>query len=250
MSKPEECLGNGEANENSVVLFTLRLYNEKPPAIYFGVTTLRKSVFLLLWVTGLLVSSVLCAKPAPIAETRHAIEISIGGIGPGVDAVAYKKLRQLIGNAIAASVIDKFVIYGYGREGGFSACVEDRPSIQPPSKAFEKFVKQLNSIKPDPNTTAYSINRLLTCPPLPTESDRVRVAKSDGSRQCENNGITLAEMQQQLGDISVYAAIKKHDGGLYPAVCGGDTGVFNVYDIAATDLEQAIAAGFFEWTQP
>lgn len=209
---------------------------------------MKKSAFLLLWITGLLASSMLFAKPAPIAETRHAIEISIGGIGPGVDPVAYKKLRQLLGNAVAASVIDKFVIYGYGREGGFSACVEDRPSVQPPSKAFEKFVRQLNGIKPDPSTSFYSVNRLLTCPPLIAASETVRVAKSDESKQCENNGISLADMQQQLGDISVYAASKEYDDHLYPMECGGNTGSFNVYDIAASDLEQAIAVGFFEWT--
>lgn len=208
---------------------------------------MKKSAYLLLWVTGLLVSSVLCAKPAPVVETRHAIEISIGGIGPGVDVVAYKKLRQLIGNAIANSVIDKFVIYGYGREGGFSACVEDRPSDQPPSKAFEKFVKQLNGIKPDPSTSFYSINRLFSCPPLTVEPDTVRVAKPDGSLQCENNGVTLVDMQQQLGNISVYSAVKESDGLIRPAVCGIDTGIFNVYDIAATDLQQALDLGFTEW---
>ncbi|MCX7094168.1 MAG: hypothetical protein NTY50_12060 [Methylobacter sp.] len=211
---------------------------------------MKKPAFLLLWITGLLASSMLYAKPAPIVETRHAIEISIGGIGPGVDPVAYKKLRQLLGNAVAASVIDKFVIYGYGREGGFSACVEDRPSAQPPSKAFEKFVKQLNGIKPDPSTSFYSVNRLLTCPPLPAASDTVRVAKSDESKQCENNGISLADMQQQLGDIRVYVASKEHDDLARIALCGADTGIFNVYVIAAGDLEQAIAAGFSEWTYP
>ncbi len=76
----------------------------------------------------------------------------------------------------------------------------------------------------------------------------MRVAKSDNSRQCENNGITLAEMQQELGDIRVYAMIKENDGLDRIMSCGADSGTFNVYDIAATDLEQAIALGFFEWT--
>lgn len=209
---------------------------------------MKKSVYFLLWFSGLLVSSALYAKPAPVVETRHAVEISIGGIGPGVDAVAYKQLRRVIGNAVANSVIDKFVIYGYGHEGGFSACVEDRPSDQPPSKAFEKFVKQLNGIKPDPSTSFYSINRVLTCPPLTIQPDTVRIAKPDGSLQCENNGITLADMQQQLVGISVYAAAKESDGLIRPAVCGADTGVFNVYDIAAADLQQALDLGFIEWS--
>ena len=208
---------------------------------------MKKSVYLLLWITGLLVSSALYAKPAQVVETRHAIEISIGGIGPGVDVVAYKQLRRLIGNAVANSVIDKFVIYGYGREGGFFACVEDRPSNQPPSKAFEKFVKQLNSIKPDPSTSFYSISRVPTCLPLAIQPDTVRVAKSDGSLQCENNGMSLVDMQQQLSGINVYAASKESDGLMRPAVCGGGTGIFNVYDIAIADLQQALDWGFVEW---
>ena len=210
---------------------------------------MKKSAYLLPCITGLLVSSMLHAKPVPVVETRHAIDISIGGIGPGVDAIAYKKLRHLIGNAIANSVIDKFLIYGYGREGGFSACVEDRPSSQPPSEAFEKFVKQLNGIKPDPSSSFYSVNRLLTCPPLIIKPSTVRVAKSDGGLQCENNGITLTDMQQQLGDIGIYAAIKENDGLMRIAVCGADAGIFNVYEIAATDLKRVLALGFTEWTK-
>jgi hypothetical protein len=62
-------------------------------------------------------------------ETRHAIEININGIGPAVDRMAYKKLRKTIGDAVTNEVIDKFVIYGYGKEGGFSGCIEGRPLL-------------------------------------------------------------------------------------------------------------------------
>jgi len=55
---------------------------KKQPIFHSGVTTLKTSAFLLFWSTGLLANSVFYAKPAPIVETRHAIEISIGGIGP------------------------------------------------------------------------------------------------------------------------------------------------------------------------
>jgi hypothetical protein len=72
----------------------------------------------------LLASSAAFSATEPPAEDRHAIEISIGGNGSGVDMAAYRKLRSLIGNAVGNGVIDKFVIYGYGREGGFSGCVE------------------------------------------------------------------------------------------------------------------------------
>lgn len=212
---------------------------------------MKKLIGLLLCFSGLLGSSLVFAKTMSAPETRHAVEIAIGGIGPAVDAVAYKKLRHLIGIAIANSVIDKFIILGYGIEGGFSACVEDRPSNQAPSKAFERFVRQLKAIRPNPDTTFYTITRLATCPPLVVKPTTLLVAKSDTSLQCEDNsGIALIDMQQQLGNIMVYSSSKENDGLIRPALCGIDTGNFNVYEIAATDLEQAITLGFIEWPKP
>ncbi|MEY2840492.1 MAG: hypothetical protein RJB60_2791, partial [Pseudomonadota bacterium] len=45
------------------------------------------------------------AKPAP-APT--AVEVSIGGIGPGVDATAFKKVKLLISDALYKGTIDYF----------------------------------------------------------------------------------------------------------------------------------------------
>ncbi|MFZ2727619.1 MAG: hypothetical protein WAX77_15305 [Methylococcaceae bacterium] len=212
---------------------------------------MKKIAYLLLVLLGLFGSTAVLAKTPPMPETRHALEISIGGTGVGVDAVAYKTLRQLIGKAVANNVIDKFIVLGYGREGGFSACVEDRPSTQPPSKTFERFVKQISALAYNPNTTFYSVTRLTTCPPLIAKPTTVLVAKSDGGLQCENNsGISVADMQTQLGDITVYSADKESDGLIHPALCGIDAGNFNVYEIAETDLDKAIALGFIEWIKP
>ena len=186
-------------------------------------------------------------------ETRHAIEININGIGPAVDRMAYKKLRKTIGDAVTNEVIDKFVIYGYGKEGGFSGCIEGRPLLTvEPSKNFEKLVKQLTAIKPNRKTTAYSINRVKTCPALVAEVEKpttIFVSKSDESKQCDAVGISLSAMQTQLTDITVYSAVKKSDGLMHIALCGAGTGNYNVYEIAAVDVEKATKIGFSEWIE-
>ncbi len=186
-------------------------------------------------------------------ETRHAIEININGIGPAVDRMAYKKLRKTIGDAVTNEVIDKFVIYGYGKEGGFSGCIEGRPLLTvEPSKNFEKLVKQLTAIKPNRKTTAYSINRVKTCPALVAEVEKpttIFVSKSDESKQCDAVGISLSVMQTQLIDITVYSAVKKSDGLMHIALCGAETGNYNVYEIAAVDVEKATKIGFSEWIE-
>ena len=186
-------------------------------------------------------------------ETRHAIEININGIGPAVDRMAYKKLRKTIGDAVTNEVIDKFVIYGYGKEGGFSGCIEGRHLLTvEPSKNFEKLVKQLTAIKPNRKTTAYSINRVKTCPALVAEVEKpttIFVSKSDESKQCDAVGISLSVMQTQLIDITVYSAVKKSDGLMYIALCGAGTGNYNVYEIAAVDVEKATKIGFSEWIE-
>jgi len=93
------------------------------------------------------------------ASNNRAVEININGIGPAVDAAAFTTVRQVIGAAVANGVIDKFVVYGYGFEGGFTACAQARPK----SKGFPSFVRQLRSIAPRPETTAYNVRLTATC---------------------------------------------------------------------------------------
>ncbi len=92
---------------------------------------------------------------------NNAVEISIGGIGPGVDQAAANTVKQVIGMAVANGVVDKFIVNNdfIPIEGGFTACAEASPS----TKAFPFFVKQLNKIKPDRKTTAYSVQTIPTC---------------------------------------------------------------------------------------
>jgi hypothetical protein len=97
-------------------------------------------------------------KPAP-APT--AVEVSIGGIGPGVDAAAFKKVKLLISDALFKGTIDYFDVYGYGKEGGFSSCMERGRFAAEGS--FENFLKALRAIKPNRSTTAYSVNEVTLC---------------------------------------------------------------------------------------
>lgn len=94
-------------------------------------------------------------------SASKAVEIGIFGIGPAVDAKAYKKVRLVIGNAIAGGILDKFIVRGYGIEGGFSACVEAGRFA--PEKRFNTFVKQLRAIRANPKTTAYSVDPAEFC---------------------------------------------------------------------------------------
>ncbi|MDD5274878.1 MAG: hypothetical protein PHR16_02220 [Methylovulum sp.] len=90
---------------------------------------------------------------------NQAVEIMIGGQGPVVDGAAFQTVRQVIGNAVANGVVDNFIVSGYGKEGGFSACVQASPR----TRGFVSFVQQLRTISPNPNTTAYSITPVVAC---------------------------------------------------------------------------------------
>jgi hypothetical protein len=70
-------------------------------------------------------------------------------------------VRQVIGHAVADGVLDKFVVSGHGVEGGFSACAEASTFGQP--EEFDAFVRQLHTIRPDPQTTAYSVQPAESC---------------------------------------------------------------------------------------
>jgi hypothetical protein len=85
---------------------------------------------------------------------------------------------------------------------------------------------------------------------LPEYQDRpcgeAKVFKYDGSTQCNNDGIPLKKMAQELtaGGIDVICAQKASDGMMYPAVCGGGTGAINVYLIHKENVQDAEALGF------
>jgi hypothetical protein len=78
------------------------------------------------------------------------------------------------------------------------------------------------------------------------ENRQQKVFKADASKQCENNGIALAEMRKELtsAGIDVICAQKGHTGMAYPAVCGSGTGNINIYLIHTNNLPDAEKLGF------
>lgn len=210
--------------------------------------TLRNVMLL---VIGLFGYQTLQASEAPLNPERQAVEISIGSIGAEFDEGAYRKLRKTIGKAFAHGVIDKVTVYGYGIEGGFSSCVE-AGSGSASGKAVTSFVEQLKAIQPKPGTF-YSVQRIAHCLILPGAAPKpatVQVAKPDGSIGCAlGSGASLTEMQKELGKIKVFSAWKLSDGLVRAEVCGFATGQYNVYEIAQTELGQAVALGFTLWSE-
>lgn len=80
-------------------------------------------------------------------------------------------------------------------------------------------------------------------------ADRVKVAKPDGSLQCNQGKATpLADMQKELGAFHVYASSNRNDGMMRIQLCGAPTGNYNVYEIDRKDLAAALKLGFREWT--
>ncbi len=116
---------------------------------------------------AVMVTSALLATALPgSAQTAdatafNAAEISIGGIGPGVDAKAFAKVRLLIAGGVYDSTVAYFDVSGYGKEGGFSACIEKGRLTQ--DGAFEKLVKALKQVRYDKTTTAYSVTTVAQC---------------------------------------------------------------------------------------
>jgi hypothetical protein len=108
--------------------------------------------------SGFIFSIMMLITTSAFAQ-KNAVEISIGGIGPAVDAAAFETVQQVIGHAVARGIVDKFIVKGYGIEGGFSACAQASSR----TKGFAAFVKQLRAITPNPNTTAYSLQPVASC---------------------------------------------------------------------------------------
>ena len=126
---------------------------------------MKKLSLLISSVVFLITSPNLFSADKPVPENHHAVEISIGSIGTGLDISVYRQLRRLIGTGVAYGILDKFIIYAYGIDGGFSGCVEDRPTKAKPSAAFEDFVAHLGRIYPQ-DGTVFSYQRIKTCLPL------------------------------------------------------------------------------------
>lgn len=80
----------------------------------------------------------------------------------------------------------------------------------------------------------------------------ISVFKYDGSKQCEkDSGVSLDSMQKkELKGINIISSSKQPDGNMHASVCGGGTGIMNVYEISERDLNKAEKRGFKKLTPP
>lgn len=93
----------------------------------------------------------------------------------------------------------------------------------------------------------YSDNKSqLSIEPAKSVGDVVKVYKSDGSLQCASGGVSLEDMRKQLIEkgIDVICSQKGNTGMMYAAVCGGETGKINIYEIHSQHLRGAENIGF------
>ena len=111
---------------------------------------------------GSLFLSYLAPAPA-IAQTNRAIEISIFGIGPAVDAGAVRDVQRVIGRAVVRGIIDNYITYGYGIEGGSSSCIQ--LSRFEDDKTLQQLESELLQIRPNPATTSYNVETVAACSP-------------------------------------------------------------------------------------
>lgn len=81
----------------------------------------------------------------------------------------------------------------------------------------------------------------------PTALDgQVGIYQDAGSTQCQDDGLSLEQMQQQLAeaDIPFADAACGTDGKMYTAMCGSPDGKIGMFQIAPEHLQQARALGF------
>lgn len=100
--------------------------------------------------------------PAPaLAQTPRALEISIFGIGPAVDLQALEAVRSVIASAITKGVVDTYITYGYGIEGGTASCIQLSPYED--SEKLLQLQSELLQIQPNRETTSYDVKAVAAC---------------------------------------------------------------------------------------
>nr|WP_322657090.1 hypothetical protein [Dendronalium sp. ChiSLP03b]MDZ8203424.1 hypothetical protein [Dendronalium sp. ChiSLP03b] len=104
----------------------------------------------------MIVGAVLSMSAPALAESRRAVNISVGSIGGPLDNAALRTVRQVIGFAVGTGTVDKFIVYSPREgapipiEGGLSACAEAGFGIT--DARFNGFIQQLRSITPRSGT--------------------------------------------------------------------------------------------------
>lgn len=98
-------------------------------------------------------------------QPQRAIEVSIFGIGPAVDLKALVAVRSVIGKAVAEGVVDTYITYGYGIEGGMASCIQLSPYQD--SEKLIQLRRRLLQIMPNRSTTSYDVKLVAACTQQP-----------------------------------------------------------------------------------
>ncbi|MCU4414828.1 hypothetical protein KTH71_12435 [Acinetobacter sp. WU_MDCI_Axc73] len=92
------------------------------------------------------------------------------------------------------------------------------------------------------------ISGLVACHAFPNSDSgkRIQVAKSLQGKQCEQQGLAISVLKQQLQieHIHIYAESVGHDGMMRPQMCGTPDGKVAIFSIDQKQLTQAKALGF------
>lgn len=134
---------------------------------------MKKFAFIYLVGVTLLMSVPVFAENSAMDESANtnnaAVNIDIISSGGGVDTAALRAARKLIGQAIANTTVDTFLVYSprvggpIPIEGGISACAEKGFNATP--KKFHVFIKQLRSIRPKEGTSI-NVELVSSCQPI------------------------------------------------------------------------------------
>jgi hypothetical protein len=158
---------------------------------------------------GLLIASAFWLSLPAFAEDR-AVKIDVVSDGRGIDAIALRTARQIIGHAVASGTVDTFIVYSprvggpIPIEGGLSACAE--AGFGSTMKAFGAFVEQLRSIHPQPGTT-------LNLEPATDCTDRIEPLSCGGlaGLECSGDRICVDDPRDDCDPT--------HGGADCPGVC-------------------------------
>lgn len=137
------------------------------PMVAGGAQPGRKAMMTQLktWGVGVAIGTLLVAG-GPAWATTNAVKIDAFSDGRGIDTQALQAIRQVVGRAVATSIVDTFVVLSPQRggpipiEGGLSACAER--GFGATEQQFVAFLKRLDAIEPQPGTTI-TLTRLASC---------------------------------------------------------------------------------------
>lgn len=99
-------------------------------------------------------------RDSPVPDAERALRLSMFGIGPAVDGIAFAAMKRLIADLIADGSLKTYRQLGTGIEGGESACIELSDFTRVELADVER---RFLAIRPDANTTSYAVERATNC---------------------------------------------------------------------------------------